>query len=55
MVGKKRLVIKPLTKTEFEALIVKAAQPLPVLKPDKEAKKTSESENYDDCNENHTH
>ncbi len=46
---------KPLTKTEFEALIVKAAQPLPTQKPDKEAEKTSEPENHDDCNENHIH
>ena len=44
---------KPLTKQEFEALLTKAAQPLPL--PDQEVEKTSEPVPSDDCSENHTH
>ena len=48
---------KPLTKPEFEALLTKAAQPLPKPEqpPAQETEQTLESQTSDDCSENHTH
>lgn len=47
---------KPLTKPEFEALLTKAAQPLPKPEqpPDQEKEQTSGQPTSGDCNENHT-
>jgi len=47
-------IMDDLTKPEFEALLTKAAQPLPKPKPDQEAEQTSEQPTSGDCNENHT-
>ena len=48
---------KPLTKSEFEALLSKAAQPLPELgqQPAQEEERTSESQTSGDCSDSHTH
>jgi len=47
---------KPLTKQEFEALLTKAAQPLPKREqpPAQEVEQTSGQPTSDDCNESHT-
>ncbi len=45
-----------LTKQEFEALLTKAAQPLPKPEqpPAQEKEQPLESQTSDDCNESHT-
>jgi len=47
---------KPLTKPEFEALLTKAAQPLPKPEqpPAQETEQTLESQTSDDCSGSHT-